>query len=61
MIFWAVLAVVMHLVLRRTVFGRRIYFTGANPVAARLAHVNTLRVWTITFAAKRRLLRRSPG
>jgi ribose transport system permease protein len=49
-IFWVVLAVVMHLVLRRTVFGRRIYFTGANPVAARLAHVNTLRVWTITFA-----------
>lgn len=49
-IFWAVLAVAMHLVLRRTVFGRRIYFTGANPAAARLAHVNTLRVWTTTFA-----------
>jgi ribose transport system permease protein len=48
--FWVLVAVAMHLVLRRTVFGRRIYFTGSNPAAARLAHVNTLRVWTTTFA-----------
>jgi ribose transport system permease protein len=49
-IFWVILAIAMHIVLRRTALGRRLYYTGANPNAARLAHVNTLRVWIVTFA-----------
>jgi ribose transport system permease protein len=48
--FWVILAIAMHIVLRRTALGRRLYYTGANPNAARLAHVNTLRVWIVTFA-----------
>ena len=35
----------------RTTVGRRLYATGANPRAARLALVSTSRVWTGTFAA----------
>jgi ribose/xylose/arabinose/galactoside ABC-type transport system permease subunit len=37
-----VLVVVLHLVLQHTLFGRRIYMTGGNPEAARLAGVRTL-------------------
>jgi ribose transport system permease protein len=48
--FWAAISLLLHVVLRLTVFGRQIYFTGANANAARLAHVNTSWVWTSTFA-----------
>jgi len=47
---WAVVAIVLGVVLRRTVVGRKLYATGANPVAAELALVRTRRVWTGTFA-----------
>lgn len=43
-IFTLVLALVAHLVLTRTAFGRSIYATGGNPVAARLAGIRTDRV-----------------
>jgi ribose transport system permease protein len=48
-IVWAVVAVIVVTALRRTSFGRRIYATGNNPNAARLARVSTVRIWTWTF------------
>ncbi len=51
MAIWAVVAIIAGLVLHRTVPGRRLYATGANPRAAQLARVNTSRVWTLVFAA----------
>lgn len=49
-IIWAVVAVILGVGLRRTIAGRRLYATGANPVAAELALTRTRRVWTLTFA-----------
>jgi len=43
-----ILALIAHLVLARTRFGREVYATGGNPVAARLAGINTR---AITVAA----------
>lgn len=48
---WATLAVVLAFVLHRTVVGRHIYATGANPRAAGLVLVRTGRIWTTVFAA----------
>lgn len=48
-VLWATLAVVVGVVLRRTVAGRRLYLTGSNPGAAQLALVRTGRVVTLTF------------
>jgi ribose transport system permease protein len=45
----ALLAIVAHLVLSRTVYGRSVYATGGNEVAARLAGLATARVATLTF------------
>jgi ribose transport system permease protein len=47
---WALVAVLMGLFLHRTVAGRRIFATGANPGAAEHALINTRRVWTAAFA-----------
>lgn len=47
-IFTAIVALIAHLVLTRTRFGREIYATGGNAVAARLAGIRTDRV--ILFA-----------
>jgi ribose transport system permease protein len=49
-LLWAVLGVVIILLLRLTTFGRRLYAVGSNPQAARLALINPVRVWTLTFA-----------
>jgi ribose transport system permease protein len=49
-VIWAVVAIVIGVVLRRTAAGRRLYATGANPNAAELALVNTRKVWIATFA-----------
>lgn len=46
-----VMTVVIVLVLERTPWGRRLYALGANPGAAPFALINTLWVWTTTFAA----------
>jgi ribose transport system permease protein len=47
---WAVVAVVVAIFLHRTIIGRRLMATGANPRAAGLALVRTRRIWTLTFA-----------
>jgi ribose transport system permease protein len=49
-LFWMVVAVVVVLLLRETVFGRQLYGLGSNPVAARLALVRPVKIWTIAFA-----------
>ena len=50
-VFWAVFAVVVTLILSKTAIGRRLYSTGANQPAARLALVQTNKVWMGAFAA----------
>jgi ribose transport system permease protein len=50
-VLWLVLSIAVVVVLAKTAIGRRLYATGANPVAARLSLVNTTRVWTGAFAA----------
>jgi ribose/xylose/arabinose/galactoside ABC-type transport system permease subunit len=49
-VIWAIVAVILGVGLRRTVAGRRLYATGANPAAAELSLIRTRRVWTMTFA-----------
>jgi ribose transport system permease protein len=50
-VFWIALSAVLIGALTKTAVGRRLYATGANARAARLALVSTSRVWTGTFAA----------
>jgi len=50
-VFWAALAILIAVVLHLTVIGRRLYATGANERAARLALVRTEAVWVGAFAA----------
>jgi ribose transport system permease protein len=50
LVFWAALAVVIFVLLRRTAFGKQVYGSGASLVAARLALVPTTRIWTLAFA-----------
>jgi len=49
-VIWAVVAVILGVGLRRTIAGRKLYATGANPVAAELSLVKTRRVWTGAYA-----------
>ncbi|MEB3100573.1 ABC transporter permease [Ferviditalea candida] len=44
-----VCAVIFHIVLRYTTFGRSLYLTGANPEAARLSGIPIDRIRTIAF------------
>lgn len=44
MLITTVFLIVMAFVLKKTNFGRRLYFTGSNPVAARFSGVNTDRI-----------------
>ena len=44
-----ILAVVAHLVLARTTFGRSVYATGGNEVAARVAGIPTARIITLCY------------
>lgn len=46
----AVIAIIVHFVLTRTVFGRFIFATGGNPEAARLAGINVKKIKLIVFA-----------
>ena len=48
-LFTLALALVAHFVLTRTSFGRSIYATGGNSVAARLAGIRTDRVTVVAF------------
>lgn len=42
-------AVIMHIILRYTVYGRAVYLTGSNPESARLSGIPIHRVQTIAF------------
>ena len=44
------LATLVIWALHKTVYGRRLYALGSNPQAARLALVDPVRMWTITFS-----------
>lgn len=48
-VIWAVVAVIAGVFLHRTVRGRRLYATGANPRAAELALIHTRGVWVGVF------------
>jgi ribose transport system permease protein len=48
-LFTGLLAVVAHVVLTRTRFGRAVYATGGNPVASRLAGIRTTRVVLLAY------------
>jgi ribose/xylose/arabinose/galactoside ABC-type transport system permease subunit len=48
-IFFFICAVIFHIVLKYTSFGRSLYLTGANPEAARLSGIATARVRTVAF------------
>ncbi len=48
--FWGVVAILLVVLLRRTVFGKHVYASGASLPAADLALVPTTRVWTLAFA-----------
>jgi ribose transport system permease protein len=49
-IIWGLVAVVLSVVLHRTIAGRCLYASGANPRAAGLALIDQRRVWIVTFA-----------
>lgn len=49
LILFAVIVFATHIVLDRTVFGKQLYMTGANPVAARYSNVNTVRVVILEY------------
>jgi len=46
---WALFAILLGFVLRRTRAGRKLYATGSNPVAAELSLIRTRWVWVVTF------------
>jgi ribose transport system permease protein len=50
-VIWIAFAILLQLLLHRTVTGRRIFATGANVRAAELTLVPTRRVWTVVFSA----------
>jgi ribose transport system permease protein len=50
-IIWALVAVVIAVVLRRTVAGHRLFAVGANQRAAGLARIPVRRVWVAVFVA----------
>ncbi|MEQ8698373.1 MAG: ABC transporter permease [Bauldia litoralis] len=47
---FVVMSVLIIVALNRTPYGRQLFALGANPRAARLALINPLRMWMITFA-----------
>ena len=49
LIFWAVFSAVLIFLLRRTVFGKRLYAIGNNPKAAYLSGVPVRRVLVLTY------------
>ena len=51
MLIALLLLIVVWFVLNRTNIGRRVYFTGANPVAAKFSSINTDRVKTGVYVA----------
>lgn len=49
-IYWAIIAVVLHYISKRTVFGRQVIAVGSNERAAQLSGVNVARVKTRTYS-----------
>jgi simple sugar transport system permease protein len=49
LILFAVIVFVTHIILNRTVYGKQLYMTGANPIAARYSNVNTTMVVIIEY------------
>ncbi len=49
LVLMLVMALIVSIMLRSSLFGRRLYASGANKEAARLSGVKTDRVWIITF------------
>ncbi len=49
-LIWAAAAMLMAVFLHRTITGRRLLGTGANPRAAEYSLISTRRVWTCAFA-----------
>lgn len=49
-VIWGAATILMALFLHRTVAGRHVMATGANPRAAEFSLVNTRRIWTVAFA-----------
>jgi ribose transport system permease protein len=49
-VIWVLVAIVLAIVLHRTVAGRHLMATGANPRAAEYALISTRRIWTVGFA-----------
>jgi ribose transport system permease protein len=47
---WALVAIALAVLLHRSVAGRWLYATGANPRAAGLARIPVRRVWVVVFA-----------
>lgn len=48
-IYWLVIAVIMHIISKRTAFGRHVYAIGSNERTARLSGVNVERVKTLVY------------
>ncbi len=48
-IYWFVIALLLHIVSKRTTFGRHVYAIGSNERAARLSGVNVERVKTLIY------------
>jgi ribose transport system permease protein len=46
---WAAVAIIAAVFLHRTVAGRRLYATGANPRAAALTRIDARAVWVLVF------------
>ena len=49
-LIWVVVALILAFVLHRTVSGRHLLATGANPRASEYALISTRRIWTVGFA-----------
>ncbi len=48
-IYWLILAVVLHIISRRTTFGRHVYAIGSNERTARLSGVNVEKVTALVY------------
>jgi ribose transport system permease protein len=49
-LLWLLITIGITVMLSRTGYGKRIYATGSNVLAAERARISTLRVWVATFA-----------
>jgi len=49
-IIWAVLAIIVIFILKKTVFGRKVYSIGSNPTAASIVGINVSKVSLLVYA-----------